>query len=210
MNKLIACPFCRQMFELGEARACPECGLALEDITKLPPPAASLDDEEPFEVLPPEMEKLPWTYLGRGRGLLTLVALLGLGAFFLPWMHESAPELRVWTGLRFAERLSWMWAPFVSWFVLVPLVLSRRTIFAMRGARFAVGLMALIVVMTVIMRVVVVPQSSRFLPVRYEWSYGLWCTLALGLVALVLAIRFGGSRIDVPSTQTRPRDETVH
>lgn len=210
MNRLIACPFCRQMFELGEARACPECGLALEDITKLPPPAASLDDEEPFEVLPPEMEQLPWTYLGRGRGALTVVALLGLGAFFLPWMQESAPELRVWTGLRFAERLSWMWAPFVSWFVLVPLVLSRRTIHAMRGARFAVGLMALIVVMTVIMRVVVVPQSSRFLPVRYEWSYGLWSTLLLGLVALVLAIRFGGSRIDLPSAQTRPRDETVH
>lgn len=198
------------MFELGEARACPECGLALEDITKLPPPTASLDDEEPFEVLPPEMEQLPWTYLGRGRGALALVALLGLGAFFLPWMQELAPELRVWTGLRFAERLSWMWAPFVSWFVLVPLVLSRRSIHAMRGARFAVGLMALIVVMTVVMRVVVVPKSSRFLPVRYEWSYGLWCTLALGLVALVLAIRFGGSLIDLPTAQARRRDETVH
>jgi hypothetical protein len=210
MNRLIACPFCRQMFELGEARACPECGLALEDITKLPPTAASLDDEEPLEVLPPDMEQLPWTYLGRGRGVLAVVALLGLGAFFLPWMQELAPELRVWTGLRFAQRLSWMWAPLASWFVLVPLVLSRRSIHAMRGARFAVGLMALIVVMTVIMRIVVVPQSSRFLPVRYEWSYGLWCTLVLGLVALVMAVRFGGSRIDMPSNRARHRDETVH
>jgi magnesium-transporting ATPase (P-type) len=210
MNRLIACPFCRQMFELGEARACPECGLALEDITKLPPLAASLDDEEPLEVLPPDMEQLSWTYLGRGRGALTLVAVLGLGAFFLPWMHEMAPELRVWTGLRFAERLSWMWAPFVSWFVMVPLVLSRRSIHAMRGARFAVGLMALIVIMTAIMRIIVVPQSSRFLPVRYEWSYGLWSTLVLGLVALVFAIRFGGSRIDMPSTQARRGAETVH
>lgn len=210
MNRLIACPFCRQMFELGEARACPECGLVLEDITKLPPPAASLDDEEPSEVLPPELEQLPWSYLGRGRGALTVIALLGLGAFFLPWMHETAPELRVWTGLSFAERLSWMWAPFVSWFVLVPLVLSRRSIHAMRGARFAVGMMALIVVMTVIMRIAIVPQSSRLLPVRFEWMYGLWVTLGLGLAALVFAVRFGGSAVDVPTSRERRGGEMLH
>lgn len=210
MNRLIACPFCRQMFELGEARACPECGLALEDIAKLPPPAVSLDDEEPFEVLPPEMEQLPWSYLGRGRGLLALIAVMGLGAFFLPWMQETAPELREWTGLRFAERLSWMWAPFASWFVLVPLVLSRRSIHAMRGARFAVGLMALIVVMTVIMRIVVVPQSTRFMPVRFEWSYGLWVTLGLGVAALVCAVRFGGSSVDMPTSRVHRGPETMH
>jgi hypothetical protein len=210
MNRLIACPFCRQMFELGEARTCPECGLALEDIAKLPPPVASLDDDEPFEVLPPEMEQLPWSYMGRGRGALTVIALFGLGAFFLPWMQELAPELRLWTGLRFAQRLSWMWAPFVSWFVLVPLVLSRRSIHAMRGARFAVGLMALIVVMTVIMRVAIVPQSSRLLPVRFEWSYGLWITLALGIAALVFAVRFGGSRVDVSTSRERHGGETLH
>lgn len=210
MNRLIACPFCRQMFELGEARACPECGLALEDITKLPPAAASLDDDEPLEVLPPEMEQLPWSYVGRGRGALTIIALLGLGAFFLPWMQETAPELRVWTGLRFAERLSWMWAPFVSWFVLVPLVLSRRSIHAMRGARFAVGMMALIVVMTVIMRIAIVPQSSRLLPVRFEWLYGLWVTLGLGLAALFFAVRFGGSVVDVPTSRERRGGETLH
>ena len=210
MNRLIACPFCRQMFELGEARACPECGLALEDITKLPPPAASLDDEEPLIELPPDREILPWSYVGRGRGALTLIALVGLGAFFLPWMQESAPELRIWTGLRFAERLSWMWAPFVSWFVLVPLVLSRRSIHAMRGARVAVGLMALIVVMTVVMRVAVMPQSSRIFPVRYEWLYGIWVTLGLGVAALVLAMRFGGSGIDLPTSRARRGHETVH
>jgi hypothetical protein len=210
MNRLIACPFCRQMFELGEARACPECGLALEDIAKLPPLAASLDDDEPFEVLPPEMEKLPWFHMGRGRGVLTVVALLGLGAFFLPWMQELVPELRVWTGLRFAERLSWMWGPFVSWFVLIPLVLSRRSIHAMRGARVAVALMALIVVMTVIMRVTIVPQSSRLLPVRFEWSYGLWLTLALGIVALVFAARFGGSSVDMTTSRERRGGETLH
>ncbi len=208
MNRLIACPFCRQMFELGEARACPECGLALEDITKLPP--VNLDDEEPLIEVPPDREVLPWLYVGRGRGALTVIAVVGLGAFFLPWMQESAPELRLWTGLRFAERLSWMWAPFVSWFVLVPLVLSRRSVHAMRGARVAVGLMALIVVMTVIMRVAIMPQSSRYFPVQYEWLYGIWITLGLGLAALVLAVRFGGSGVDLPTSRRRRGHETVH
>lgn len=210
MNRLIACPFCRQMFELGEARACPECGLVLEDITKLPPTAASLDDDEPLEEVPPEMEPLPWTYMGRGRGALAIVALLGLGAFFLPWMQETVPEIRPWTGLQFAERLSWMWAPFVSWFVLVPLVLSRRSIHAMRGARFAAGLMATIVIMTVIMRVAVVPESSRLRPLRFEWSYGLYATLVLGIAALFCAVRFGGSAIDMPASRVRRGAETLH
>jgi magnesium-transporting ATPase (P-type) len=210
MNRLIACPFCRQMFERGEARACPECGLALEDITKLPPTSASLDDDDPFEEVPPEMELLPWSYVGRGRGALTVIALLGLGAFFLPWMKETVPELRQWTGLQFAERLSWMWAPLVSWLVTVPLVLSRRTIHAMRGARFAVGLMATIVIMTVVMRIVVVPESSRFRPMRFEWSYGLYATLVLGIAALLCAVRFGGSRVDLPTSQMRRGSETLH
>ncbi len=210
MNRLIACPFCRQMFERGEARACPECGLVLEDIAKLPPTAASLDDDDPFEEIPPEMERVSWLFLGRGRGALVVIALLGIAAFFLPWMRETAPELREFSGLGFAQRLSWMWAPFVSWFVMVPLVLSRRSIHAMRGARFAVGLMAMIVVTTAIVRLVVVPESSRFRPVRFEWSYGLHATLVLGLCALAFAIRFGGSVADLPTSRTRRGHETLH
>jgi bacteriorhodopsin len=128
----------------------------------------------------------------------------------LPWMKETVPELRQWTGLQFAERLSWMWAPFVSWFVTVPLVLSRRTIHAMRGARFAIGLMATIVIMTVVMRIVVVPESSRFRPMRFEWSYGLYATLVLGIAALLCAVRFGGSRVDLPTSQMRRGSETLH
>ena len=35
-----------------------------------------------------------------------------------------------------------MWAPAVAFFVMVPLVLSRRSIYRMRGARVAVGFLA--------------------------------------------------------------------
>jgi len=70
--------------------------------------------------------------------------------------------------------------------------------------------MALIVVMTVIMRITIVPQSSRLMPVRFEWSYGLWATLALGLAALVFAVIFGGSRIELPTSRSRHGGETLH
>ena len=36
MRTLMACPFCREMFEAGEARSCPECGLALKRLEELP------------------------------------------------------------------------------------------------------------------------------------------------------------------------------
>ncbi|WP_235879841.1 hypothetical protein [Polyangium aurulentum] len=206
MSGLVACPFCREMFEAGEARTCPECGLALQDVTKLPP--SRDEDDEP---VPPHMETLPWAYLGRWRGVLVALAVLGLVAFFLPWMRETAPEIREMSGFAFARRLSWMWAPGVAWFVMLPLVLTRRSIHAMRGARFAVGLLALIVIMTVALRVARVPESSRIRPVRFEWAYGLHATFVLGLAALVAAVRFGGRVDDVPTQKHRRRgDETLH
>lgn len=206
MAGLVACPFCREMFERGEANVCPECGLSLEDITKLAP--AGHDEEA--EPIPPDMETLPFTYAARARGALVLVSLAGMGAFFLPWVREYAPELRQLSGLDFATRLSWMWAPFVAWFVMLPIVLTRRTIHAMRGARLAVALLATIVIATVILRVSVVPESTRLRPVRFAWAYGLHATFALGLIALGFATRFGGRAFDMHGAQPRRGDETLH
>lgn len=195
------------MFEPSEARTCPECGLALEDIRKLSPSREALEDDEP---VPPEMETVPFTYAAHGRGALVVIASLGLAAFFLPWVREQAPELRVLTGFGFAQRLEWMWAPFASWFVMLPLVLTRRSIHAMRGARLAVAILAVIVIATVILRVAVVPESSRFRPVRFEWAYGLHATFVLGLLALGVAARFGGRAFDLPSKEARKGDEMLH
>src|SRR6185369_2545645 len=93
MSGLIACPFCRQMFEAGEARACPDCGLRLEELAKLPP-SYDAQIEYPEEPTPPHMETLPWTFAGRGRALLFALSIAGLVGFFAPWIHESAPETR--------------------------------------------------------------------------------------------------------------------
>jgi hypothetical protein len=209
MTGLFACPFCREMFEAGEARTCPACGLGLMALSKLPPSYDALN-EEPEEPLPPHMEALPWTYAGRGRGLLIALAVLGFAAFFAPWIRETAPELRQLSGFDLARRLGWLWAPAVAFFVMIPLVLTRRSIYAMRGARVAVAFLAAVVLTAVAMRLSFTPTGTRFRPVHFAWGYGIYATGAVALVALLAASRFGGRVDDVPTRQRRRGNVMLH
>lgn len=209
MSGLGACPFCRQLFAPGEAQTCPECGLKLTDAAKLGPSyEASLED--PDEPIPPHMETLPWTYAGRGRALLVALALAGLAAFFAPWVHETAPEIRVLSGFDLARRLGWIWAPAVAFFVLIPLVITRRSVYKMRGARFVIGFLAVVALLTVALRLSFAPVSSRLFPVRFEWGFGLYATGVVALAVLAAAPWFGGRVDDLPTTQRREGGETLH
>lgn len=206
----MACPFCREMFEAGEARSCPECGLALKRLEELP--QAKVVGDEALEEVPPDEEVLPWTYAGRARGPLLVVAVLGIAAFFLlPWVREIAPERMDMTGPQIANRLGWMWAPFVAWLVMIPLVLSRRSVFRMRGARVAVAFLAGMSLMTVIVSMSFKPAPNRIDPHILESAGGLYVTGVLSLIGIALALMFGG-RIDDLTTkqQKRSSDETLH
>lgn len=208
---LVACPFCREMYESGEHEACPDCGVALVPTHRLPKTAAELAAEEART--PPDEVVLPMTYLGRGRGPLLVLAVLGLVAFLLPWVRESAPEDQVLSGLELARRLGWLWAPAVAWFVLIPLVLSRRSVARMRGARVAVGFLAAMALVTVVVRVAATPTSTALRTVRFTWGEGLWATAAVAVAALVVAARFGGPAAEAPSGPPEPgprRRRTLH
>jgi hypothetical protein len=209
MSGLYACPFCREMFEKTEAKTCPECGLGLEELAKLP---LSYDAqlEEPEEPVPPHMETLPWTYARRNRVLLLGLAVLGLACFFAPWVRETAPELRELSGFGLARKLGWLWAPGVAFFVMFPLVLTRRSIYKMRGARVAVAFLAGIVLTTIAVRLGFTPQGSLLRPVRFEWAWGLYASGVVAVACLAAALGFGGAIDDVPTTQSRPKSETLH
>lgn len=196
--ELLACPFCRQLFPSGETATCPECGIALSPLAKLPPSHDALA-EDPPEVVPPHMVTLPWTYLGRGRGPLAALGLAGLLAFFGPWVIETAPNLHTYSGFEIGLKLRWIWAAGIAFLVMVPLVLSRRTVFAMRGSRFAVGFLAGIALVTVAVRIAFVPPSSGLVPVRYEWGWGLYACGAIAVIAIAAATRFGGDLKDLPA-----------
>lgn len=209
MSELVACPFCRQLFEPGEAAACPDCGLGLKELRKLPP---SYDAEIEYPTLPtpPHMEPLPWTFMGRGRATLLVISVLGLAAFFLPWVRESAPDLRVMSGFGLARISGFFWAPAIAWFVLFPLVLTRRSIYKMRGSRVAVGFLAGIALMTVATLYMRPRPSTRLRPVRLEWAWGLYASGAIALAGVAAATRFGGRLDDIPTRERRRGDEVLH
>jgi hypothetical protein len=209
MSNLVACPFCRQLFEPREASACPDCGLGLKDLGRLPPSYDAMI-EYPEEPTPPHMETLPWTYAGRNRALLLGLTVAGLALFFAPWVHESAPELRVLTGYGLARLTGFFWAPAVAWFVLFPLVLTRRSIYKMRGARVAVAFLAGIALVTVGSLLAHPPRAAAFRPVHIEWQWGIYAAAAAALAAVVAAFGFGGKLDDIPTQQARSGNETLH
>src|SRR5262249_46946861 len=130
---LLACPFCREMFEQGEEKSCPVCGMKLEALEKLPlsHDAATEDGVPPM----PETEIRPLKDLRRGKGIIAALGLAGIVFFFLPWIHVTIPDVSSKSGADLSHRLIWSWGVIAAWMVLVPTVLSRRTIVKMRGAR---------------------------------------------------------------------------
>ncbi len=199
--QLKACPFCRQLFPAGEAKSCPECGVGLESMDKLPPSLDALADElEHGEVVPPEHRQLPWSYFGRGRGALLVLAVLGLACFFAPWVELRAPEAVVARGFDLARgRAGWLWGGAVGWFTLIPLVWTRRTIARMRGVRIICALFAALTLAEVVMLMTLPPQSSRLRPVDFSWGWGIYASGIVAILGVIAAVRFGGRLDDLPA-----------
>lgn len=151
------------------------------------------EDGVPVE---PEKEVLPATYLGRSRGALALAGLGGLTLFFMPWIHVTLPDVVSLSGFDLARRLVWVWTALAAWVVLVPTVLSRRTIWQMRTARVAAGFLSAIPAMTALV-LLLRPPKSRLIPIVFTYEWPLWSTLGLSLVAIGFAVRFGGRMDDI-------------
>jgi hypothetical protein len=186
---LVACPFCREMFELGEAKECPVCGMALVAFEKLP---MSRETHDEFG-LPrdPAHELLPWSYLGRTRGALTVVGLVGLVLFFLPWIHQTLPTEYDLSGFDLARRLGWVWGAGVGWLVLVPTVFSRRTIAQLRGARVAATFLSAASLTSCAILLLRPPHGTYYRP-HYSFDLAFWMTMAASAIAIVLSLRLGG------------------
>jgi hypothetical protein len=197
----MACPFCRELFPQGETAACPECGVGLESMSKLPPSLDALADElEEGQVTPPEHRELPATFFGRGRGALLVLAVLGLGAFFLPWVSVTAPESVTYSGFDLARgRAGWLWGGAVGWFIMLPLVWTRRSIAKMRGVRAVTMAFAALTAVEVGMMLALPPTSSRLRPVELSWAFGIYASGAISLLGVLVAARFGGRIDDLPA-----------
>ncbi len=214
---LRACPFCRELFTDDETETCPECGLTVKDLASLPPSpeADALLLEEagarPLKHTIPQAEALPWKDMSRGRGILLACALAGMVAFYLPWALQTMPEAVRYTGAEMAKSRGFFWMSFTSWLVLVPAVLSRRTILKMVGARAACVLLS---IAPAIQCAFLLSRPTRLvvkgLPFEYHWGPGLYLTLAISLVASFFALRFGGRLDDVKVQHGSSKGEVVH
>jgi hypothetical protein len=208
---LDACPFCRELFEPGEARECPTCGIRLADVTKLPPsPTLQADLGEPEEALAPEHELLPRTYPGRGRGALVGLSLVGVALFLSPWIDATFPYTVTMTGFDLAHRMGWPWGALVAWVVLLPTVASRRTIAQLRGARVAAAFLSAMPALTGAILLAFPQRGSALVPVRFHFDAALYATVGVALVAIAFSVRLGGRLDEVVVTKGTSAGETLH
>jgi len=190
LGDLIACPFCREMFTADEAGKCPTCGLDLSPVSKLPASyEVAMEEAAPVA---PEWETLPWWTWQRGRGALALLGVGGAICFFVPWVHVRTPEIATLSGFDIARVLGWVWGCLVAWLTLVPTALSRRSIGKMRGARLAAAFLVAVPLVTTTVLMLRPPRGTTLVPVRFEYEAGIYATMALAIVGLVVALRFGG------------------
>lgn len=203
---LVGCPFCRELFTEGETEACPVCGVPLSPIAKLPMSyEARVALAAELAEVPPEDRTVPWTYYRRGRGALLLVAILGLAAFFLPWVRLHQPEELVYSGFDLARgRGTWFFGCAIGWFVLIPLVVTRRTVYKMRGVRIIAAMFAALSIVETTELLLRPPHGNRFITLSFDWGFGLYATLVLGVIGVVLGARFGGRIDDIDARELLP------
>jgi hypothetical protein len=106
----------------------------------------------------------------------------------------TSPETVALSGLMLAKRTGWIWGAAVGWFVLFPMAVTRRSIDQMRGARVAAAFLSAVPVITASI-LLLRPPHARFVPLRFEWGWGIYATMIFGLVATAVAVRLGG-RVD--------------
>jgi len=93
--------------------------------------------------------------------------------------------------------------------VLVPTVLSRRTLAQMYGARVAAAFLAAIPGVEVIVLKAFPPRTLYF-TLGFEFTWAFWATLALSIVAVFFAVRFGGRMEDVEVKRGTSTGQIVH
>jgi hypothetical protein len=198
MAGLVACPFCRVMYERREADTCGVCGMKLVPFERLPPSADALAEEPPAFPTLPEDEVLPWTFVGLGRGALVLLSFLGILLFFAPWVAIEIPEETVRSGFDLARgRAGWLWGGVTGYFILIPLVLTRRSIHKLRGARpIAIAFSAMTLGEVAVL--LSLPPPVRRVPLELHFAWGIYASGVVSLASTLVAIFLGGSLPPLP------------
>lgn len=198
MGELLSCPFCRELFAQGEGPRCPACDLPLVPLHQLP---LSLDGQQEAAELAvdlPQDQTLPFFYLRRGRGVLSGLAIVGLALFFAPWVSLSKPDEVSLSGFDLAtSNAPWLWGGAVGWFLLIPLVLSRRTLNEMFGVRVICTLFALLTAGETALMLLRPPAEHSYFATGLTYTWGIYASLVVSVLGAVCALGLGGSQRDL-------------
>jgi hypothetical protein len=135
---------------------------------------------------------------------------MGLVFFFLPWIHETMPDVLTYTGFDLGRRVGWVFGAGVAWFILVPTVLSRRAIMQMRGARVAATFLGAVPGVTAALLLARPPHGAHGVPLRFTFEYGLYATLLLSVLAIVAGLTFGGRVDEIKVRKGTSAGQVVH
>ena len=146
--------------------------------------------------VPPEDRTLsPW-FWRRGRGALLGLSALGLFLFFCPWVSLLRPDAVELSGFDLARgNAGWLWGGAIGWFLLLPLVATRRTVTALRGVRVVCVTFAAMTLGEVVLLLVRKPTEQGYFSYGVDYAWGLYASGLVALAALVVGARLGG-RVD--------------
>jgi hypothetical protein len=200
MGELLSCPFCRELYSEEEGPKCPECDLPLVRLRDLP---LSLDGQaELLETLgsidPPEDQQLPTWYLGRGKGAAPLLGAVGLALFFQPWVSLTRPDPITLSGHDLATtNAPWLWGGAVGFFLLIPLVLSRRTVRQLLGIRVIASFFPLLTLGEATLLLANPPEGHRYFGSGLSYEWGLYASALVAILCIAVSARLGGSLKDM-------------
>lgn len=187
MADQLTCPFCREAFTAAPGDVCPDCEVVLE------PPRTDKAALAPSELDDPQDLTLPWYSLGAGRGAVLALCLLGLVLFFTPWLTLRTPDVYQLSGQALAaDRGFWFGGGAVSWAVLIPLLLSRRSLRQLQGVRVIAALLASVTWWQVLLLSALAPATSSQL-LGHQFAYGFYASAVTSLLATWAASRLGTS-----------------
>jgi len=217
MGELLSCPFCRELYSEEEGPKCPECDLPLVRLRDLP---LSLEGQAELletqgSIDPPEDQRLPAWYLGRGKGASILLGAFGLALFFSPWVSLTRPEEITLSGHDLATtNAPWLWGGAIGFFLLIPLVFSRRTVRELMGIRVMACFFPLLTLGEAALLLAHPPEGHRYFGSGLAYEWGLYASALVAALCIVVGARLGGSLSDmrdlpvkVPSAGPSPADQ---
>jgi hypothetical protein len=186
---LLACPFCRELYSKDEAEVCPHCELGVVPLESLGPSADALAE---LPELGPEDRPLPWHSLGAFRGLSLAGALLGLYAFCTPWFELAHPEDIGLSGLDLAKgNAPWLWGGAIGFFLLIPLLASRRTLNELSRIRVIATTFAVMTACEVVVLALKPPLEASYFRAELSYLPGFYASGALSLVTAIACVWLG-------------------